>query len=69
MKRYVVKETKMLNEHKHIVFDHYTKADWKEVAKNLLYTLEHGDGEMAEWMCEKYTEYLLPDEEDDDDVE
>ena len=51
------------------MFDHYTKEDWKEVATNLLYTLYHGDEEMAEWMCNKYTEYLLPYEEEEDNNE
>ena len=49
------------------MFDHYTKEDWKEVATNLLYCLNDGDEDMADHMCEKYTEYLLPDEEDDDE--
>ena len=49
------------------MFDHYTKEDWKEVATNLLYCLNDGDEDMADHMCEKYTEYLLPDEDDEDE--
>lgn len=49
------------------MFDAYTKEQWKEVARNLLYTLNNGDGEMAEYMCEKYTPYLLPDEENEEE--